>query len=246
MATDGSVNIIFSFGWAGSPGRLILFPIELKAADRGTFCQRRALAELKWQKLPQSAAFVLIGLSNCASIDRKHSKMKLYLQYPYCLQMSFCCPEAIVESKWPLKPYQPLIWNQHQHACFPGDPFAYNIIWYFQSNLFFRVIQYQDILRVPKKVKSWLPYIWGPGWISSFLCQINGQSVPDWPLYSDLMGTFLTLGKSLCAPFGARVMGAGRSVRRSGSEPYKSMRALNATQPTQPESSESRGKANEN
>ena len=32
---DGSVNIIISFGWAGSPGRLILFPTELKAPDMG-------------------------------------------------------------------------------------------------------------------------------------------------------------------------------------------------------------------
>ena len=68
---------------AGSPGRLILFPIELKATDRGTFCQRRALAELKWQKVPWSAAFVLIGSPHCASIDRKRSRAKLYLQNPY-------------------------------------------------------------------------------------------------------------------------------------------------------------------
>lgn len=40
--TDGSVDIILNFGWAGLPGRLILFSVELKAADRGTFCQRRA------------------------------------------------------------------------------------------------------------------------------------------------------------------------------------------------------------
>ena len=81
--TDGSVNIIFNFGWAGSPGRLILFPIELKATDRGTFCKRRTLAELKWQKVPWSAAFVLIRSPNCASIDRKRSKTKLDLQNPY-------------------------------------------------------------------------------------------------------------------------------------------------------------------
>ena len=39
---DGSVNIIISFGWAGSPGQLILFPTELKAPNHGNFCQRRA------------------------------------------------------------------------------------------------------------------------------------------------------------------------------------------------------------
>ena len=32
---DGSVNIIFNFGWAGSPDRLILFLTELKAPDMG-------------------------------------------------------------------------------------------------------------------------------------------------------------------------------------------------------------------
>ena len=36
---NGSVNIIVNFGWAGSAGRLILFPMELKAPNRGTFRQ---------------------------------------------------------------------------------------------------------------------------------------------------------------------------------------------------------------
>ena len=38
---NGSVNIIVNFGWAGSAGRLILFPMELKAPNRGTFRQSK-------------------------------------------------------------------------------------------------------------------------------------------------------------------------------------------------------------
>ena len=38
---DWSINIISNFGWAGSAGRLILFPIELKAPNRGTFRQSK-------------------------------------------------------------------------------------------------------------------------------------------------------------------------------------------------------------
>ena len=38
---NGSVNIIVNFGWAGSAGRLILFPMELKGPNRGTFRQSK-------------------------------------------------------------------------------------------------------------------------------------------------------------------------------------------------------------
>ena len=38
---NGSVNIIVNFGWAGSAGRLILFPVELKAPNSGTFRQSK-------------------------------------------------------------------------------------------------------------------------------------------------------------------------------------------------------------
>ena len=32
--SDESININMNFGWVGSPGRLTLFPIDLKAANR--------------------------------------------------------------------------------------------------------------------------------------------------------------------------------------------------------------------
>ena len=70
---DGSVNIIISFGRAGSPGQLILFPTELKAPDMGV-----SLTEI-----PMSGAFCSVGSPNCPSIDRKPSKSKLDHQIPY-------------------------------------------------------------------------------------------------------------------------------------------------------------------
>ena len=38
---NGSVNIIVNFGWAGLAGQLILFPVELKAPNRGTVRQSK-------------------------------------------------------------------------------------------------------------------------------------------------------------------------------------------------------------
>ena len=77
--TDGSVNTIFNFGWAGSPGSANFVSDRAKGSRHGNFCQRRA----SLTEIPMSAAFSSVGSLNCASIDRKRSKAKLYLQNPY-------------------------------------------------------------------------------------------------------------------------------------------------------------------
>ena len=46
---------------------------------------------------------------------------------------------------------------------------------------------------------SGLPHLLSPWWNRiKFLCQINGHSMQDWPLYSDFMVTFPTLRNALC------------------------------------------------
>ena len=52
------VSILFSIlDGPGRRGRLILFPVELKAAEYGNFCQRHA----SLTEIPMSAAFSSIG-----------------------------------------------------------------------------------------------------------------------------------------------------------------------------------------
>ena len=77
--TDGSVNIIFNFGWAGSAGSANFVSDRAKGTRHGNFFQRHAFLT----EIPMSGAFSSVGSPNYPSIDRKRSKAKLYLQNPY-------------------------------------------------------------------------------------------------------------------------------------------------------------------